>query len=176
MLAQPSWSWHSGPLLPHGYKYYARGQINTMNQELEPFKVQIILVDAVSQIFWHLSTLRWFPMVWIPSPQDRTQSSHVSHFPLPPWCSHVTQVLLIRCTDRDLDREVSYVRKQVGCRAFVLQAQMVGRGSVVLESSAVENSFPASSAQRFWGLFRACFFTSSKDCEYSKSLLNYFLL
>lgn len=131
--------------------------------------------------FYILSTLRWFPMVWIPSFQDSTQSSHISHFPPPPWCSHVTQVLLIRCTDRDLEAEVSYVKKQVGCRASVLQAQMVGRGSVVLESPGAENSFPASSARRFWGLFleahfRACSFSSSKDCEYSKSLLNCFLL
>lgn len=154
MLAQASWSWHSGPLLPDGCKYYARGRLIQWIKSWSLLKSKSSWLTLLIKSFATLSTLRQFPMVWIPSAQDRTQSSQVSHFPSPPWCSHVTQVLLIRCTYRDdVDTEVIYVRKQVGCRAPVLQAQMVGRGSVVLESSGAENSFPASSARRFWGLF-----------------------
>lgn len=187
-LAGNDWCWHRHPgtgTLAHFYLMAANimpgGRLIQWIKSWSLLKSKSSWLTLLVKSFDTLSTLRWFPMVWIPSAQDRTQSSHVSHFPSPPWCSHVTQVLLIRCTYRAVDTEMIYVRKQVGCRASVLQAQMVGRGSVVLESSGAENSFPASSARRFWGLFleahfRACSFSSPKDCEYSKSLLNYFLL
>ena len=32
----------------------------------------------------------------------------------------MTEVLLMRCTYRDVDTEVIYVREQVGCRAPIL--------------------------------------------------------
>ena len=38
----------------------------------------------------------------------------------------MTEVLLMRCKYRDMDTEVIYVRKQMGCGASILQAQMVG--------------------------------------------------
>ena len=38
----------------------------------------------------------------------------------------MTEILLMRCTYRDVDTEEIYVRKRVGGRASILQAQMVG--------------------------------------------------
>lgn len=115
---------YSGTVPPDVCEHYARGQISSINQRLEPFKFKIILVYLVSQIFWHSIYIMIVPHGVNPIFPRQNAKPQCLSVPLPPGCSHVTWVLLIRCIYRAVDTEVIYMRKQVGCRASILQAQM----------------------------------------------------
>lgn len=142
--------------------------MRTSNQELEPLKSKSFWFTLFAKSFDTLSTLRWFPMVWIPSSQDRRQK--LPHF----WVSVASRVQLC---DLGSAYQIHIQRYRYRSDFCVEAGGMQGihfsgtdcrRGSVVLESSGAENPFSASSAQRFWGLFleahsKACFFSSSQD-------------
>lgn len=96
-----------------------RGQISTINQELESFKVWIIVVYSVSQISWYSSHIMMVPR-GISSSQERMHSPHLS------------VSFALRVQSCDLGSANQMCRPRCRCRSDLWEEASWGQASILL--------------------------------------------